>query len=120
MAKRRIRRFASPGVVPNKHSGIQRLVRSFVEAGEYVPTGHVRKRLDQREVLISEIRGVLLRGRREVHHDKFHTHDDHGNSIHRWSYDFSRQGLDRKLRVCVSIDESCEKSLLIITVIDLE
>ncbi len=119
MAKRRIRRFTSHGFVPNKHTGIHKLVRSFVEAGKYAPTGHARERLDHREVLIQEVRDVLLNGKREIYHDKFHTHDDYGNSINRWSYAFSKQGLDRRLRVCVSIDETSEKPLLIITVIDL-
>ena len=104
--------------IPNKHSDLQARVQKLVEAQRYIPTGHAKKRLDQREVTIKEVRSGLLSGKRQPNRDKFHVYDERGNEINRWSYAFSKTGLDRKLRVCVSIDESRAKPLLIVTVVE--
>jgi len=116
---RRPKRASSATIPPVKHVGISKLVRKFIEEEKYAPTGHAKIRLDQREVNMKEVRTALLSGKRAVAKDKFHTHDACGNEIHRWSYAFTKNGLDKKIKVCVSINESHEKPLLIITVIDL-
>jgi hypothetical protein len=67
-----------------------------------------------------EVRKALISGRRVTGHDKYQEYDDNGNYINRWSYAFEKKGLDRNLRVSVSIDHSKDKPLLIVTVIDLQ
>jgi len=122
MAKKRKkpRKSSSSEIQPHKHIGLVKLVRRFVEGEEYTPTGHAKKRLDQREVSMKEVRAAILSGKRVTKDDKFHTHDYNGNLVNRWSYAFTKQGLDRKIKVCVSIDESKKKPLLIVTVINLK
>ena len=107
-------------IIPPKVSGIRQKVHFLIQEKKYMPTGHARKRLDLREVTISEVRAVLISGKRVAKNDQFHKLDVNGNFVNRWSYAFEKQGLDRKLRVCVAIDESKEKSLLIITVVILK
>jgi hypothetical protein len=107
-------------ILPAKHTGIVELVRKLVSEEKYTPTGHAKKRLDEREVTIKEVRAALLSGKRLTSDDEFHTHDSKGNEINRWSYAFTKVGLDRRIKVCVSIDGSCQKPLLIVTVIDLD
>lgn len=105
--------------IPAKHTGLVAKVHRLIEQERYVPTGHAKKRLDGREVTIKEVRAVLLSGKRDSGRDKFHIHDDAGNEINRWSYAFVKQGLDRKLRVCVSLlTNDADKQLLIVTVVD--
>jgi hypothetical protein len=120
MSRGKIKKHALPGIIPNKHGGIEKAVQRFIEEEKYVPTGHAKKRLDQREISIKEVRSALIGGKRDKVYDKYHTHDDKGNLINRWSYAFSKSGLDRRLRVCVSIDETREKPLLIVTVVDIK
>jgi hypothetical protein len=117
MARKRLRS-DSPGILPSKHAGIEAKVRRLIEQERYVPTGHAKKRLDQREVTIKEVRSTLISGKRQLSLDEFHANDASGRPVNRWSYAFSKQGLDRKLRVCVAIDETREKSLLIVTVVE--
>ena len=106
-------------IPPPKHLHLKLEVQRLVESEKYVPTGHARDRLDQREVSMKEVRDALLSGRRSVSDDEFQVWDTKGNQVNRWSYAFVKLGLDRKIRVCVSIDESRVKPLLIVTVIDL-
>jgi hypothetical protein len=95
------------------------MVHRLIEQNKYVPTGHAKKRLDGREVSIKEVRAVLVSGKRDSDRDKFHVFDDGGNRINRWSYAFVKRGLDRKLRVCVSLlTDDIDKQLLIVTVVD--
>ena len=76
------------GAPPAKQTGLVAKVHRLIEQKSYVPTGHAKKRLDDREVTIKEVRAVLLSGKRESDRDRFHTHDDAGNEINRWSYAF--------------------------------
>lgn len=70
---------------------------------------------------MQEVRAVLVGGKRVPERDEFHVFDNAGHEINRWSYAFAKRGLDRKLRVCVSLlPDHAEKQLLIITVIDEE
>lgn len=114
------RKSNSSVILPHKHTGLVNLVKRFIENEEYAPTGHAKKRLEQREVTIKEVRAAILSGKRVTKDDEFHTHDSNGNVVDRWSYAFTKQGLDRKIKVCVSIDESKKKPLLIVTVINLK
>lgn len=107
------------GILPAKHTGLTAKVHRLIEQKRYVPTGHAKMRLDGREVTIKEVRAVLVSGKRASGRDEFHTHDDAGNEISRWSYAFVKQGLDKKLRVCVSLlTDEVDKQLLIVTVVD--
>jgi hypothetical protein len=67
-----------------------------------------------------EVRYILKKGAREKKKDTFHIRDDWGNEINRWSYAYKNRTFERRLlRVCVSLDETKPKPLLIVTVIDL-
>lgn len=107
----------SSNIAPPKHRNIRQLVKSMVESEQYVASGHAKQRLDQREVTMKEVRSALLSGKRVASQDQFHTHNAKGLQINRWAYAFVKQGLDRKIKVCVSIDQSHLKPLLIVTVI---
>lgn len=105
---------------PDKDAGIESKVQNLLEAELYHPTGHAKERLDLRQVTIMEVRYVLKKGVREKKKDTYHTHDDWGKEINRWSYAYKNKTLDgRLLRICVSLDETRPKPLLIVTVIDL-
>lgn len=111
---------SSQGIIPPaKHSEIQKKVKTFIANEKYVATGHAKQRLDQRDVSMKEVRSALLSGKRVSSEDKYHTHDDSGKEINRWSYAFTKKGFDRPIKVCVSISETESKPLLIVTVIDL-
>jgi len=114
------RKSSTSVILPPKHTGLVNLVREFIEREEYAPAGHAKKRLDQRQVTIKEVRAAILGGKRVIKDDEFHIHDSNGILVNRWSYAFTKQGLDRKVKVCVSIDESKNKPLLIVTVINLD
>jgi len=118
--KGRPKKSSSAAIPPAKHTSITQLVRELIEQEMYTATGHARKRLDEREISMKEVRTALKSGRRVSAYDEFHTHDNNGNEVNRWSYAFEKSGLDRQIRVCVSIDESKNKHLLIVTVIDLD
>jgi hypothetical protein len=105
---------------PAKDPEIESKVQKLLEANLYHPTGHAKERLDLRQVTILEVRYILKKGAREKKKDAFHIRDDWGNEINRWSYAYKNKTLDgRRLRVCVSLDETKSKPLLIVTVIDL-
>lgn len=114
------KRGASTTICPPKYENLKHRVQQLVNDERYAPTGHARKRLDQREVTMKEVRSVLISGKRVPEDDAFHEYDEKGNLINRWSYAFVKQGLDRKIKVCVSIDDTEPKPLLIVTVIDLK
>jgi len=107
-------------VIPSvKHSNVKMRVQQLIHDEKYVATGHAKKRLDHREVTMKEVRSVLVGGAHVTEDDEFCEFDAAGNKILRWSYAFVKQGLDRKLKVCVAIDDTKSKPLLIVTVIDL-
>lgn len=116
----RRKKSTSTTIRPPKHENLKQRVQQLVNDEKYAPTGHARKRLDQREVTMKEVRAALISGKRVTSNDEFHEHDDKGNQVNRWSYAFVKQGLDRKIKVCVSIDDTQPKPLLIVTVIDLK
>jgi hypothetical protein len=110
---------AFKSIFPPKHTNLVARVHRLIEQQRYIATSHAKKRLDKREISMKEVRAVLVSGKRASERDEFHTHDDAGREINRWSYAFTKQGLDRKLRVCVSLlDDVVEKQLLVVTVID--
>ena len=105
-------------ILPPKHDGVAAAVRRFVENDQFIPTGHAKKRLKEREVTILEIKKILLRkNSRNVGRDEFKLRDDKGHEINRWSYAFTGKVDERVLRVCVSITDY-PKPLLIVTVVD--
>ena len=111
---------SSTGIIPNKDENIEKKVERLIEAGAYHPTGHAKERLDQREITIAEVTAVISCGKREKNKDEYHKTDFYGNRINRWAYAYRRKTLDeRDLRVCVSIDGSRNKLLLIVTAIDI-
>lgn len=108
-------------IPPNKDPEIEQKVRKFVERRLFHVTGHAKKRMENREVTILEILQVLKRYRRDAKHDEYKEYDSGGNQINRWSYAFKGKTLDKRtLRIAVSLITEQERSLLIVTVIDLD
>lgn len=110
-------------VVPPAKVKIEDLVKGvYSQAVMIIPTGHAKKRLEDREVTLQEVRQVLSRsGSRKASKDQFCKYDAAGNEINRWSYAFVGRTTDRrKLRVCVSVVENPDRKVLIVTVLDEE
>jgi len=95
---------------------------AYSQAMMIIPSGHAKKRLEDREVTMQEVRQVLSRsGSRKASKDQFCKYDAVGNEINRWSYAFVGRTTDRRqLRICVSVVENPDRKLLIVTVLDEE
>ncbi len=122
MARKRVKT-STDAVIPPAKVQIDGIIKDTYRLElPIIPTGHAKKRLQRREVSLQDIRQVLTRsGSRASEHDKFHTHDEAGNEINRWSYGFVGRTTDkRKLRVCVSVVEKPDRTILIVTVCDEE
>ena len=108
-------------IPPHKDENIEQKVKYFVGIRAYRVTGHASRRMRMREVTVLEILQVLKQFKRDRRHDEFKEYDDGGNYIRRWSYAYKGRTIDKRaLRLAVSVDETQEKPLLIITVIDLD
>jgi Domain of unknown function (DUF4258) len=76
------------------------VVRSALEAGDYVILPHARQRCLEREISVPDIEFVLLQGRRVKNRDRFDF------SWQRWSYGFEGKTVDGDhLRVIVVLLE---------------
>lgn len=108
---------------PAKHVDVLGHTKKLLNANSYVFTGHARIRLNEREVTALEALYVLKNGRRKPARDRFNEKDQNGLQVHRWSYAYEGQTVDkRRLRVAVSFKEieGLSELMLIITVIDLD
>lgn len=106
MARKGIRISTDAVTSPVKVQIDEIVKRAYERALAIIPTGHAKRRLDDREVTMQEIRQVLNRsGSRKTSKDQFCTHDAAGNEVNRWSYAFVGRTTDGR-KLCFSRRET--------------